>query len=89
MRTTVTLEPDVTQKLHDLAHRTRSSFNAVLNEVIRRGLAAQERTDAGEAPFQVTPVAAGFRPSLDLGRLNQFADQLATDDFLRVAAPRA
>ena len=83
----MTLESDVAQKLHDLAHRTRSSFKAVLNEVIRRGLAVQERTEAGAAPFLVTPVAAGFRPGLDLGRLNQFADQLETDDFLREAHP--
>lgn len=84
----MTLESDVAQKLHDIAHRTRSSFKAVLNEVIRRGLAVQERAEAGGQPFRVTPVAAGFRPGLDLGRLNHLADQLETDDFLREACPR-
>lgn len=39
MRTTVTLEPDVAASLEEFAQRSRMSFKASLNTVLRRGLA--------------------------------------------------
>ncbi|MBI4864695.1 MAG: hypothetical protein HY815_31235 [Candidatus Riflebacteria bacterium] len=81
MRTTVTLDADVARKLRELTHRRRTSFEAVLNETIPRGLDAQERSDAVE-PFSVEPHHGGFRPGLDVGKLDQLLDQLDTDEFL-------
>jgi len=80
MRTTVTLEPDVAAKLKKLAQRRGSSFKATLDEVLRRGLAAQERA-ATQKPFVVEPHAGGFRPGVDRAKLNQLVDQLEADDF--------
>ena len=87
MRTTVTLDPDVATKLKKLAHKTRRSFKAALNEVIRRGLAAQERA-AASPPFVVKPHPGGFRPGVDPARLNQLVDQLEANDFAREAPSR-
>ena len=81
MRTTVTLDSDVAQKLRDLAHRRRQPFKVILNEIIRRGLVVQERTEATEPPFRVRPVAGGFRNGIDPGKLNQLLDQLEAEDF--------
>ncbi|OFX21527.1 MAG: hypothetical protein A2V77_05270 [Anaeromyxobacter sp. RBG_16_69_14] len=82
MRTTVTLDPDVATKLKQLAHKSRRSFKAVLNESLRRGLAAQARS-ATASPFVVEPHSGGFRPGVDPAKLNQLVDQLETEDFAR------
>ncbi len=88
MRTTVTLDADVAAKLKKLAHLKRRSFKATLDEVLRRGLAAQEKA-AAQSPFVVEPHSGGFRPGVDQGRLNQLADQLEAEEFSRKAgSPR-
>lgn len=88
MRTTVTLEADVAAKLKRLAHLNRRSFKSTLDEVLRRGLAVQERA-ATQRPFVVEPHSGGFLPGVDQARLNQLADQLEAEDFSRKAgSPR-
>ena len=80
MRTTVTLDPDVADKLTRLAHARRASFKQTLNDVLRRGLAGQE-TSGTAKPFSVTPHRSGFRAGVDLLKLNQLADELEAQDF--------
>ena len=87
MRTTVTLDADVADRLKRLAHSRHSSFKVTLNEVLRRGLAAQERA-ASSAPFVVEPHSGGFRPGIDPAKLNQLIDQLDAEDFAREAGPK-
>jgi hypothetical protein len=82
MRTTLTLEPDLAKKLKDLAHRRGQSFKQTLNEVVRRGLAAQEARPK-KARYVVTPHRGGFRPGIDPRKLNQLADELEVEDFVR------
>mgnify|MGYP001175506458 FL=1 len=86
MRTTITLEPDVAAKLKEFAHRQRLSFKAAVDTVLRRGLAAQATSTGAPAPFVVQPHAGGFRPGIDVARLNQLLDDLDTQDFAREAA---
>jgi len=85
MRTTVTLDPDVAEKLNRYAHRNRISFKRALNELVRRGLQAQ-RQDAEKTPFQVVPHRGGFRPGIDPNRLNQLLDELEVEDFAHEAS---
>ena len=85
MRTTVTLEPDVAERLREFAHRSRMSFKAALNSVVRRGLAAQIPDGTRESRFVVKPHDGTFRPGVDLGRLNQLSDQLETEAFVAKA----
>ena len=87
MRTTVTLEPDVAAKLKRLAHRTGRTFKATLDEVLRRGLTAQERA-AAPAPYVVKPHPGGFLPGIDPGKLNQLLDQLDAEEAVRKAGGR-
>jgi len=82
MRTTLTLERDVAARLKNEARRTGRSLKAVVNDALRRGLGL-----SGKAPrpprFEVTPHAFGFKPGIDLDRLNQLADELDSDDAAR------
>jgi hypothetical protein len=88
MRTTVTLEPDVAASLKEFAHRSRMSFKASLNTVLRRGLAAQAPAASRGRRFAVEPHDGTFKPGLDLGRLNQLVDQLETEAFVARARGR-
>lgn len=81
MRTTVTLDAELVQKLKALALRTGTSFKQTLNDVIRRGLSAQEPRGARRPRFVVKPHAGGFRPGIDPGKLNQLLDQLDAEEF--------
>jgi hypothetical protein len=82
MRTTLTLDEDLAEQLHALARRKGESFKQVVNSTLRRGLQGQK----GVSPrhrFQVTPKACGFRPGVDVLRLNQLAGDLEIGDFQR------
>ena len=85
VRTTVTLDPDVADKLDRLAHARRASFKETLNAVLRRGLAGQ----GGEpdTPFTVVAHRSGFRPGVDPRRLNQLLDALDAEALGRKAGP--
>jgi hypothetical protein len=75
MRTTLTLDDDLARRLREEARRSGRPFKDVVNEAIRRGLASGE---GGGRPrrFRVKPSACGFRAGVDLGRLNQLADEI-------------
>ena len=79
MRTTLTLDDDVAERLKRLAHRQRVSFKEVTNATLRRGLAAQERRRRKR--FRVITFNSAFRPGADQLRLNQLADNLELEDL--------
>jgi predicted transcriptional regulator len=80
MRTTLTLDDDLAESLSRTARLTGRSFKAVVNDVIRRGLAQGENTAAAEIkPFVVEPQACGLMPGIDPLRLNQLVDQFALE----------
>lgn len=89
MRTTVTLEPNIAERLKDYARRNRLSFKAALNTLLRRGLGAQDSPAEALAPFIVTPAPTGFAPGIDPGRLNQLVDELEVKAFVREAGAPA
>ncbi len=84
MRTTLTLDPELATKLKKLAHDRQSSFKDTVNDVLRRGLAAQEPAQVAE-PFVVEPNGSGFKPGIDPARLNQLLDELDTPEFSKKA----
>jgi hypothetical protein len=79
MRTTLTLDPDLERRLKDIAHRTRRPFREVVNETLRAGLAERARQSTGGTPFRVHAYHCGFRPGVDLMRLNQLSDDLEAE----------
>ncbi len=80
MRTTVTLDPDVEQRLRETALRTRRPFKRVLNDALRRALDTVEPVDAGR--FEVKSRHMGLRAGLDPAGFNRLADDLEAEAFL-------
>jgi hypothetical protein len=83
MRTTLTLDRDVAERLAREMRRSGRSLKATVNEALRRGLALAVRS-ARPPRFQVTPHGFGVRPGIDLDRMNQLTDELEA----AAAAPR-
>jgi len=82
MRTTLTLDEDVAQALQQLASAQGSSFKDTVNGVLRRGLGSGEKPGPERTPFRVQSAPRGFRPGIDPLKLNQLADELASEAFL-------
>ncbi|HVZ85734.1 MAG TPA: hypothetical protein VHG72_02120 [Polyangia bacterium] len=81
MRTTIALDDDVATKLQEMAHKRRISFRKVVNEVLRRGLSAQDQPRATQRAFHVDAFDSPFRPGVDPQRLNQLVDDLEVERF--------
>ena len=75
VRTTLTLDDDLAEKLKDLAARQKRSFKEIVNEMLRRGIGAQERSDAPKR-FRVATFRSAFRPGVDPMKLNQLSDEI-------------
>lgn len=78
MRTTVTLDDDVADKLKRLAQRRAATFKETLNQVLRRGLAAPSRSDQPR-PYQVDVFRSALRTGVDPMHLNRLSDELEVD----------
>ena len=75
MRTTLTLDQDVARLLQEEVHRQRRPFKDVVNDAIRRGLAATP-TAKKVGRFRVRPHRTTLRPGIDAGGLNRLVDEL-------------
>ncbi len=76
MRTTLTLDDDVAQKLADLAKESNATFKVIVNDALRRGLGEMAPP---QPPFVVQPHAGGLRPHIDDRRLNELAWEPESD----------
>ena len=83
MRTTVTLEGDLADRLKEYAHRRRTSLKVALNTLLRRGLDAERNASSPRRRFAVKPHSGRLQPGLDPGKLNQLVDRLEAQDFVR------
>lgn len=79
MRTTLTLESDVAERLRQEARRHPGSFKKLVNEVLRRGLGLVE--DRPRKTFRVKEHSSPFVAGIDPGKLNQLVDELEIDAF--------
>lgn len=82
MRTTLTLEEEIAEKLQELAATRRLTFKETVNSVLRRGLQAQEASAPEAEPFRLEPFRSSFRAGVDPLRLNQLADELDAERAL-------
>ena len=80
MRTTLTLDPDVAERLRRETASGRRSFKEVVNERLRIGLGLV--TEEPRVPYRVQPHASPFRPGVDPMKLNQLVDELEAEDVL-------
>ena len=79
MRTTLTLDDDVAEKVKQLAEKRKLPFRRVLNDLLRRALAGQTQR-ARSAPFEVQTFRSALRPGVDPLKLNQLLDDLEVED---------
>lgn len=74
-RTTLTLDPDVSELLEEEMHRRRVSFKEAVNDALRRALSPgggqRERR-----PYRVRTFKSRLRPGYDPSGFNRLADEL-------------
>ena len=80
MRTTLTLDDDLAGLLKKRARQLGISFKEMVNRTIRTGLGAETKKARADAPKTI-PHSFGFRPGIDLDKMNQLADDLEADEF--------
>jgi hypothetical protein len=75
MRTTLTLDPDVADRLQRVVRRSGKSLKGVVNEALRTGLGLTEKPV--ESPrFRIRAFVDGLQPGIDPEKMNQLADEL-------------
>lgn len=79
MRTTLTLDPDVSRLIEDAVHRERLPMKQVVNDALRRALAP---TQSPRQPYRVVPHVSSILPGVDMDRLNQLVDELEDEAIL-------
>lgn len=77
MRTTLTVEADIAHQIQNLVAASRKPFKTVVNDLLRRGLAA--KGPLARKPFTQETVALGWNESIDPTGFNRLADALATE----------
>ena len=82
MRTTLTLDPDVEQLLRQEMRRTESSMKAVVNSALRFGLGMRGKPHRASR-YRVEPHSFGFKPGVDMDRLNQLVDEMESEEFAK------
>ncbi len=81
IRTTVTLDEDVIVRLKDVSVRQGRSFKETLNEMIRKGLQADEAMRKAMRPFKIKPILyATPKPGINYDCTSEL---LALDDEVR------
>ncbi len=80
MRTTLTLDDDLAGLLKTRARQMGISFKEMVNRAVRSGLGTEIEPLQMEVP-QTVPHSFGFRPGIDLDKLNQLGDELEADAF--------
>jgi uncharacterized protein (UPF0335 family) len=85
MRTTLTLDDDLYERLEAETHRLRKSFKAVVNDAIRRGMAGQD-VPRDLPPFVVVPHHCEFQPGFDPQHSNRLVDELEVEAMIEKTA---
>lgn len=75
------LDPDLASDLQALARERRVSFTAVVNAVLRRGLA--QNASSAPRPYQLPAQRLGLRPGIDLEHALRLAGELEDAETIR------
>jgi hypothetical protein len=80
MRTTLTIDDDLAGLLKRRSRELGLPFKEVINRTLRAGLGEQAKTRQRTAPKTI-PHSFGFRPGIDLDKLNQLVDELEAEEY--------
>ena len=81
MRTTLTLDRDVAERIRQEMRRTGRGLKAIVNEALRQGLGGGARPRKGTR-FEVKTFDLELRPGVDPDRMNQLVDELQVAEQL-------
>jgi hypothetical protein len=87
MRTTLTLDADVTRLLEEQVHRTRRPFKVVVNDALRKGL-VPATASRKRKHFRVVPHAASLLPGVDRAGFNRLVDEMEAAEFVLSSGKR-
>lgn len=79
MRTTLTLDPDVAERLRKEAVSGHHSFKQIVNDRLRAGFGLKPTHPRKK--FIVQPHASPYVPGIDRMKLNQAVDELEVEAF--------
>lgn len=79
MRTTLTIEPVIAERLRREIELSRRTFKDVVNEALAIGLGL--KPVMAKVRFEVQPHSSPFLPGIDPARLNQLVDELESAAF--------
>ena len=82
MRITLILDRNVAARLKMEMRRSGRPMEAVVNDAVRLGLELAGK-QARPKRFEVQAHAFGFRPGIDLDRVNQLAGELESEETAR------
>jgi ActR/RegA family two-component response regulator len=82
MRTTLTLDSDVAQRLRQEMERRGQSLKVVVNEGLREALSRRERTAPAKL-YRVRPLRLDLRPGIDPDKLGQLLDELEVEEYAK------
>jgi hypothetical protein len=80
MRTTLTIDDDLAGLLKRRARELGVPFKEVVNRTLRAGLGEQAKPRRHLAPKTISH-SFGFKPGIDLDKLNQLADELEAETY--------
>lgn len=79
MRETVTLEPDVAERLRQIVEERDLTFREALNSTLLMGLG----TAVESQPYEVPSHALGLKPGIDGDRIIHVVDEMTDEEFIR------
>jgi hypothetical protein len=80
MRTTLTIDSDVAERLRQEVISGRRPLKEIVNDCLRVGFGLKEVKPRKK--FRIQPHTSGYVPGVDRLKLNQLVDELDADSFI-------
>lgn len=80
MRTTLTIDPDVAERLKQETTGGNRSLKQVVNDSLRIGLGLKGKPS--RRAYRVKAHRSAYRPGVDRAKLNQLVDELEVETFV-------
>ncbi len=83
MRTTLTIDPDVAERLKQELSSGEQTLKQVVNERLRMGFGFKQSPK--RRPYKVTAHHSAYRPGIDRAKLSQIVDEIEVEAVLSKA----
>ncbi len=77
--TTLTIDPEIAERLRQELALGKRLLKIIINEALKRGLGLE--SPPRREPYRVTPHSSRFLAGIDVGKLNQLADEIEVGEF--------